>query len=398
MLYDYIKGRAEKARVREFIQFNTNVDSVEFDDVRGVFTVKTTATVLSDHVNPNSGMSKVRQAQEFDYVVCASGHYSYPNYPHFPGFETFQGRVLHAHDMRDATEFKGQDVLLIGTSYSAEDIASQVWKYGARSVTISHRTSPIGHSTWPDNIHEVPLLQNVECKKGASGEQERGGTATFADGSQRHVDAIILCTGYLHHFPFLSDELRLNPHDTSGQPKNRIWIKGLYQGIFWMPNPRLIHVGPHTGFYTFNLFDAQAWLCRDYIMGKFKLPSEEEMAVHDSMMTQKCHDLQNDDGSDYDHRCIRFQGAYLADLISLTDYPSFDIEEVNKLWFEWEEHKHENIMTFRNHSYKSVMTGTMAPMLLDRDGNPIDWKDAMEETCESFGMYDLFTGNVRKKR
>ena len=34
--------------------------------------------------------------------------------------------MLHAHDMRDATEFKGQHVLVVGTSYSAEDIASQV--------------------------------------------------------------------------------------------------------------------------------------------------------------------------------------------------------------------------------------------------------------------------------
>ena len=35
---------------------------------------------------------------------------------------------MHAHDLKDATEFKGQDVLIIGTSYSAEDIASQVRK------------------------------------------------------------------------------------------------------------------------------------------------------------------------------------------------------------------------------------------------------------------------------
>jgi len=398
VLYDYIKGRAEKAGVREFIQFNTNVDSVEFNDALEVFRVKTTTTVLSDPSNPISRMSKLTNTQEFDYVVCASGHYSYPNYPHFAGFDTFQGRVLHAHDMRDATEFKGQDVLLIGTSYSAEDIASQVWKYGAKNVIISHRTAPIGYATWPDNIHEVPLLQKVECEVGSNGEQERGGTATFADGTQRHVDSIILCTGYLHHFPFLSDELRINPHNNPDQPKNRIWLQGLYQGIFWMKNPRLIHIGPHTGFYTFNLFDAQAWLCRDYIMGTFKLPCEEDMAAHDTMMTQKCNDLEKDDKhSDYDHRCIRFQGKYLADLISLTDYPSFDIEEVNKLWFEWEEHKAEGIMTFRNHGYRSVMTGSVAPLLLDRDGKPIDWKDAMAETCESFGMYDLFSGNVRKK-
>ena len=35
---------------------------------------------------------------------------------------------MHAHDLKDATEFKGQHVLIIGTSYSAEDIASQVRK------------------------------------------------------------------------------------------------------------------------------------------------------------------------------------------------------------------------------------------------------------------------------
>ena len=38
--------------------------------------------------------------QVFDYVICATGHFSVPNVPHFPGFESFEGRVLHAHDFR----------------------------------------------------------------------------------------------------------------------------------------------------------------------------------------------------------------------------------------------------------------------------------------------------------
>ena len=143
--------------------------------------------------------------------------------------------MLHAHDMRDATEFKGQHVLVVGTSYSAEDIASQVrvrrlglglgvdvwnfspspspspspnpnphpgpnpdpnpnpnpnpapapapdqvWKYGAASVAISHRTAPIGWDTWPKEIVEVPLLQKVESDIGKGfGAQARGGTATL---------------------------------------------------------------------------------------------------------------------------------------------------------------------------------------------------------------------------
>ena len=91
-------------------------------------------------------------------VVC-SGHFSTPNVPHFDGFETYQGRVLHAHDFRDAMEFTGKDILIIGTSYSAEDIGSQLWKYGAKSITVSHRTAPMGYA-WPDNWQEVPLLQS----------------------------------------------------------------------------------------------------------------------------------------------------------------------------------------------------------------------------------------------
>ena len=87
--------------------------------------------------------------------------------------------------------------MVIGTSYSAEDIASQCYKYGCKSVTCSWRTAPMGFH-WPENFDTVPLLQKVEGK-----------TCTFKDGTTKDIDAIILCTGYQHHFPFLGDDLRL---------------------------------------------------------------------------------------------------------------------------------------------------------------------------------------------
>ena len=86
--------------------------------------------------------------EEFDYVICASGHFSTPNVPYFEGVATFNGRVMHAHDFRDALEFKGKDVLVVGRSYSAEDIGSQCWKYGAKSVTASYRSKPMAFD-WP---------------------------------------------------------------------------------------------------------------------------------------------------------------------------------------------------------------------------------------------------------
>ena len=43
---------------------------------------------------------QVLEAERFDYVIVASGHYSVPHVPTFQGIEKFPGRVMHAHDFR----------------------------------------------------------------------------------------------------------------------------------------------------------------------------------------------------------------------------------------------------------------------------------------------------------
>jgi trimethylamine monooxygenase len=50
--------------------------------------------------------------------------FSAPKISFHPGFESFKGRILQDHDFRDAMEFKDEDLLLIGTSYSAKDMGS----------------------------------------------------------------------------------------------------------------------------------------------------------------------------------------------------------------------------------------------------------------------------------
>lgn len=129
VLFDYIEGRVKKAGVRDWIRFNSPVRHVTYDEHEGMFQV-----TVKDH------QKEVEYTEEFNHVIVASGHFSTPNVPEFPGFDSFNGRVLHAHDFRDAMEFAGKDILLIGTSYSAEDIGSQCWKYGAKSITVSHRS------------------------------------------------------------------------------------------------------------------------------------------------------------------------------------------------------------------------------------------------------------------
>ncbi len=171
VLWDYIKGRVEKSGVRDQIRLRTAVRAVRFDPDSETFSV-----TAHDHNTDTVG------TETFDYVVVASGHFSVPNMPEFTGYDTFGGRVLHAHDFRDALEFAGKDVLLIGSSYSAEDIGSQCWKYGAKSITVSARSGPMGFD-WPDNWEERPLLTHVE-----------GNIVHFGDGTTKHIDAIISCT------------------------------------------------------------------------------------------------------------------------------------------------------------------------------------------------------------
>lgn len=342
VLYDYIIGRVEKANVRQWIRFDSPIRRVSYDQHDGMF-----------QVTVKDNLKDVEYSEKFDHVIVASGHFSTPNVPYFTGFDLFKGRILHAHDFRDAMEFKDKDLLLIGTSYSAEDIGSQCWKYGAKSITVSHRTAPMGHK-WPINWEELPLLVKVE-----------GNTATFKDGSRRDVDAIILCTGYNHHFPFIDEELRLKTN-------NRLYPVNLYSGVVWEHNPKLMYLGMQDQWFTFNMFDAQAWYARDVIMGRIEMPSQLEM--HADIDRNRA---EEDTGKD-DYAAIKFQGKYTMDLMAETDYPDFDTAGAIQAFLEWKGHKKENIMTFRDHGYKSALTGTMAP------NHHTPWKDALDDSLECY--------------
>ena len=342
VLWDYMKGRVEKAGVRDQIRFSTAVRAVKYCEESGNFSVNA-HDLVDDH----------HYVEEFDYVVVATGHFSTPNVPSFEGLASFNGRVMHAHDFRDALEFKDKNILIIGTSYSAEDIGSQCYKYGAKSITVSHRTAPMGFH-WPDNWQEVPILTRVDKN-----------TCHFKDGSSKKIDAIIMCTGYLHHFPFLPDELRL-------QTDNRLWPLGLYKGIFWEPNPKLMYLGMQDQFYTFNMFDAQAWYARDYMLGRIDVPDLAAMRHHSQTWRDREETLADDE------QMIWFQGDYVQELISETDYPNFDVAGVNRTFVEWEHHKHEDIMGFRNNAYRSLMTGNMQAV------HHTPWLEALDDSMDSY--------------
>ena len=343
VLFDYIEGRVKKANVRDWIRFNSAVRWVNYNEDAGNFTV-----TVHDHEKDSV------YSEDFDHVICATGHFSTPNVPYYDGFDTFNGRILHAHDFRDAREFAGQDILVVGSSYSAEDIGSQCWKYGAKSITSSYRSAPMGFD-WPENWEEKVGVDKVE-----------GNTVHFVDGSEKQIDAIILCTGYKHFFNFLPDDLRL-------KTANRLASADLYKGVAYVHNPKMFYLGMQDQWFTFNMFDAQAWWVRDTIMGKIEIPNDKATLLAD--VKEREDREEADDDVKY---AIKYQAAYIKELIAETDYPSFDVDGACQAFFEWKGHKGEDIMAFRNNSYKSVITGTMAPV------HHTPWKDALDDSLEVY--------------
>ncbi|MDC3109280.1 NAD(P)/FAD-dependent oxidoreductase, partial [Alphaproteobacteria bacterium] len=340
VLKDYIIGRAEKSELKKNVKFNTTVTSVSSDG-------------HGFNVSYKDKVEDKISTERFDNVVVATGHFSVPYIPEYKGMSSFPGRIMHSHDFRDAEEFRNKNVVVLGSSYSAEDVALQCHKYGAKSVTIGYRNNPMGFH-WPEGMKEVHYMDRIE-----------GNKAIFKDGTVQEMDALILCTGYLHHFPFLSEELKLKTH-------NRLYPPKLYKGVAWQDNPNLFYLGMQDQFHTFNMFDAQAWYVRDIIMNKISLPSNDEMEKDIKNWVSKEEALEDA------HQMIDFQTDYCVDLCSSIDYPKIDFELIRKNFYEWEDHKEENILTYRDKSFPSPVTGTVGP------SHHTTWLEAMDDSMQTY--------------
>ncbi len=163
----------------------------------------------------------------------------------------------------------------------------------------------------------------------------------------------------------MPDALRL-------RTRNRLYPPGLYKGIFHTGNPKLIYLGMQDQYYTFNMFDAQAWYARDVMLGRIALPDAAAMDTDIASWVAREEALEDP------FQAIDFQTDYVRELVAATDYPKLDVDHIAALFKEWEHHKVEGILTYRNRSYPSVLTGTMAP------AHHTPWMQALDDSLEAF--------------
>ena len=73
------------------------------------------------------------------HIVMATGASGIPNLPDIPTLRNFAGRILHSSQYGDGEQWRGRNVLVIGTGNSGHDIAQDLYSSGAK-VTLVQRS------------------------------------------------------------------------------------------------------------------------------------------------------------------------------------------------------------------------------------------------------------------
>ncbi|MDA4844037.1 flavin-containing monooxygenase [Hoeflea poritis] len=131
-VHAYLDGYAGDHRLRDHIRFKTAVVSMaRRDDGAPGWKLE----ILHDGETSH---------EEFDFVAVCTGQFSEKNILTHPGQDAFEeagGSVMHSSEYTDPETVTGKDVVVLGFSKSATDIAVHAANNGAKSVTIVYLES-----------------------------------------------------------------------------------------------------------------------------------------------------------------------------------------------------------------------------------------------------------------
>lgn len=285
----YVQSLAQKTGAHDVTLYGTRVEEALKQPDSGKWNIRTKTLKKGK----DGQVDFEEKAWEFDALVVASGHYHVPLIPFVPGLaewkQTYPKRVMHSKSYRSPTEFKDQNVLLVGAGVSSLDIAKELDGIANRSYQSSRGGKfDLDPSFLPANSERVGGLQEFRLDEGkAVDDVEAGapipGTVHLADGRiLTDIHQVILASGYQTTYPFLkgleSDTLPVEEAD------DRIVITAdkcvthnLHKDIFYIPDPSLSFIGVPYYTSTFSMFDFQAEIVARVYAGLADLPSEEAM-------------------------------------------------------------------------------------------------------------------------
>ncbi len=182
-LLRYANHVADRFALRDGIALNTRVSGAHWDEPAQHWQVFTEAG----------------QRYSARFVVLASGPLSAPNTPQFPGLADFKGPVYHtARWPREAVDFSGQRVAIIGTGSSAVQ-AIPIIAQQARELTVFQRTAAYAV---PAHNGPIDAAYAARIKADYAGFRQRNLTMNAGFGSElapRQVSALAASPEELEH-------------------------------------------------------------------------------------------------------------------------------------------------------------------------------------------------------
>ena len=299
---DYVRHFGLDSR----ISFETGVERAVRDPADGVWTVTL-----------DTG-----ETRRYDALLVANGHHWDPRWPEPPYPGTFGGVEMHSHWFVDASDFRDQNVLVVGMGNSAVDIAVESSFVANRTFVSGRRgehvvpkyvfgrpVDQIGVSPLtprvpfpvrqaffravyrvavgrvedyglpvPDHrlLESHPTLSADFLGRVAQGEVRykpeiaalAGNRVQFVDGSEEPIDVIVWATGYKVTFPFF-DPAFISAPDNELALYRRVFKPGL-DNLFFIALAQPL--GP-----TMPIAEAQGRWIAAYLRGEYHLPSLSKM-------------------------------------------------------------------------------------------------------------------------
>jgi len=431
---EYILARVQTQEdIFQYVKFNTTVDSVVYDKELEEFVITTTDCNGETYKNA------------FDKCIwaggCNGGKFMPPNIIDMLTTQKFLGQVIHSSEIGTLDlSVEGKRIIMIGDSYSAEDLTLQCLKLGAEKIFISSRSDSGSASSvgaWPGNrvemlAHKIPYQvtedgHGIVCKDVREEEEEDDDIFTTVE----DVSIIIFCTGYRPNVSFLAPELKpLWCNDekiTWSTPKgwkmssnimtsalgevepstelhySELIPAGEYKSML-ISNPNMMLLYEHEHYPLLEI-DVSSWLCLSFICGDNKIPTAEVM--EQSNMQQllqemqipwiRCwhlddnysekyndlpddhwyHDYSSDEYRKYETEGYRHYARYLARNMRLCDYP-LNLGSYTKLNAAGERLSN---MTFE---------GGLARCTLTEDSDDVSWRTFRD--CDPTPFSSVITG------
>jgi hypothetical protein len=306
---EYMLARVTNVEdIFQHVQFSTQVTWASYNEDDEKFVVET----------KNVDTEKETVA-EFDKLIWAGGVLSELNYPKATHSRLmnggFKGLIKHSAEIVDMdSSIEGKRILLVGDSYSAEDLTLQALKLNAQHVYITSargRKLASSTSTWPGNKAESLRCLPTQVINDGTGvlcsqvkyDGDIGDYVPIEGGESWELEdiaAVIYCTGYRRNMRYLDEDLQYGcysdewsaPEGWQSQRNSLTKFVGnvepaeelsrsyyvcdnMYRHVL-IDNPNMMYVHWRTVFFLSEI-DATAWALAAYVSGETVLPTAEEM-------------------------------------------------------------------------------------------------------------------------